>query len=82
MKKDEIDKLFDELQGGFDTETPQEGHRLRFLEKLEQAKGSKMAHRGMTRWWRPLAIAASIALICMMGWNFWGGNSNVQQPHM
>ncbi len=38
MKKDSLEKLFDRLQGSFDTEEPNKGHEQRFLEKLRGFK--------------------------------------------
>ena len=35
MEKENIDKLFDKLQGAYDTEEPIGGHQQRFLEKLQ-----------------------------------------------
>ena len=64
MEKDDIDKLFDGLQGSFDTGAPKLGHEQRFLEKLKISKNE--ANQGKRLWWRPFAIAASIALLCTL----------------
>ena len=38
MKKDSIDTLFKNLKDSFDLENPEEGHELRFLDKLKSQK--------------------------------------------
>ncbi|WP_343486730.1 hypothetical protein [Allomuricauda sp. d1] len=67
MKKDGIEELFDSLQGQFDIGEPRDGHQERFLEKLNRSKGVVGIQRKKTSWWKPLSIAASIALLCMLG---------------
>ncbi|HEA21221.1 hypothetical protein LCGC14_1086590 [marine sediment metagenome] len=64
MERDDIDKLFEDLQGSFDTNAPKLGHEQRFLEKLKASK--KDANRRKKSWWRPFAVAASIALLCTL----------------
>lgn len=66
MKKDELKDLFEGLEGTFDTEEPREGHQQRFLEKLNRANGVVVLSRKKTNWWRPLSIAASIAVLCLV----------------
>ena len=39
MEKD-LDKLFNNLKGSFDTNAPQDGHTERFLEKLDASAAS------------------------------------------
>ena len=72
MEKDTIHKLFEKLQGTFDTEEPVEGHQQRFLEKLSTSQGtvsiSKKNKRGT--WWKSLSIAASVVLFLGIGFNF------------
>ncbi|WP_460218731.1 hypothetical protein [Psychroserpens sp. MEBiC05023] len=64
MKKDTINKLFNNLDGNFDTETPNLGHENRFLEKLKQHNNTVAQHTTKTsNYWKPfLAVAASIVL--------------------
>ncbi len=64
MENENIEKLFDTLQESFDTEVPKAGHELRFLEKLNASKDLVSKEKKRKSWWQPLAIAASIALIC------------------
>lgn len=66
MKKDRIDKLFEELHSEFDFENPNPGHQERFLSKLKNRNDS--ASKGTTsqsNFWKPfLSMAASI-IICI-----------------
>ena len=67
MSEKSLEKLFERLQGEFDTEEPKNGHQERFLAKLNQNKGVVALPRKQTSWWKPLSIAASIALLCILG---------------
>jgi hypothetical protein len=66
MKKDTIDELFDNLNGEFDINEPNQNHELRFLDKLKAndvAPNDSKKSSGFN--WRPfLAIAASL-VICL-----------------
>ncbi len=64
MENETIENLFDTLQESFDTEAPKAGHELRFLEKLNASKDLASQEKKRKLWWKPLAIAASIALLC------------------
>lgn len=66
MEKGNLENLFKDLQGSFDTEEPIEGHRLRFLEKLNRSDKVVFIGRKKNSWWKPLSIAASIAILCTM----------------
>ncbi|OAB78156.1 hypothetical protein [Cochleicola gelatinilyticus] len=61
MKKDAIDELFKNLEGSFDIHETANGHQKRFLTKL-QNKTTKEEPKNKT-WWKPLSIAASIAVL-------------------
>jgi len=63
MTNDDIDQLFDRLNDTFDTEVPHEGHQERFLEKLNASQGTVAIQKNKKTWWKPLTIAASIALL-------------------
>lgn len=65
MKKDSIEQLFDRLNGQLDIAEPDTAHNARFLEKLQSVHGQEKPVRKIT-WWKPLAIAASVALIFMV----------------
>ncbi|MBC9795969.1 hypothetical protein [Sinomicrobium weinanense] len=79
MKKDNIDNLFERLQGEFDTESPAAGHENRFLEKLVLSKAEVAAERqkdpqkkrSSRLRWRQLSVAASIVLLLGLGWVFY-----------
>lgn len=63
MKKNTINDLFKNLDGEFDTEIPNEGHDLRFLNKLKQQNSVVDSAPKTTNFWKPLlAVAASIVL--------------------
>ena len=64
MKKDRIDELFKRLEGSFDVhETPSQ-HQKRFLDKLNASEKSSVKR---LNWWKPLSIAASIAVLVAIG---------------
>ncbi len=68
-QKDDIDQLFERLEGSFDLQETPDGHQKRFLEKLEnndrnQASNKKEKGRSL---WKPLSIAASIVLLISAG---------------
>lgn len=78
-ERDDIDALFDLLGDQLDVETPVEGHKARFLEKLEKQDGNSNTSRTFViKWWRPLAIAASV--VFMIGFVlFTGPQENTSQ---
>lgn len=63
MEKDNLENLFRNLEGQFDTEEPNHGHEQRFLEKLNQSKRTVTMTRTQFNWWKPLSIAASLAFL-------------------
>lgn len=67
MSKDNLDRLFENLQGKFDLEEPKSGHQERFLEKLNQSKGVVTLNTKKRNIWRSLSLAASFALLCVLG---------------
>ncbi len=66
MQKDTIDELFDNLKGEFDVNEPNQGHELRFLDKLKvNDVASNDSKKSSSFNWKPfLAIAASV-VICL-----------------
>ncbi|MEM1339521.1 MAG: hypothetical protein AAF717_11035 [Bacteroidota bacterium] len=68
MKKDELEELFGRLENDFDFEEPKAGHQERFLSKLNQSRGVVALPVSKRSWWKPLSIAASIALVAVLGW--------------
>ncbi|MBO0323972.1 hypothetical protein J0X14_16810 [Muricauda sp. CAU 1633] len=79
MKEDKLDKLFERLQGQFDLEEPQSGHQDRFLEKLNQTNGTVSLHRKRTNWWKPLSIAASIAVVAVLAFQVFTGRPSLEE---
>ncbi|MEC3908609.1 hypothetical protein VOI54_16380 [Tamlana sp. 2201CG12-4] len=65
MSKSNIDDIFRNLEDKFDVETPDNGHELRFLEKLNaQNNPPQKIINSKTKFWKPfLGIAASITLL-------------------
>jgi hypothetical protein len=64
MKYDEnIETLFETLAGSFDHKNPQEGHRERFRNRLEQQASVDSKEKRGNLWWRNLSIAATLALL-------------------
>lgn len=65
MKEDNIEDIFKNLKGTFNTEEPSFGHQDRFLEKLNSKPRSvfKPTKKSL---WKPLSIAASIVFICAL----------------
>lgn len=79
MSKDSVDKLFERLQGQFDIEDPQTGHQDRFLDKLNRSKGTVAINKKRPTWWKPLSIAASVALIALLGYKAFGPQPSIEQ---
>ena len=79
MEKDNIDNLFDNLQGTFDMKEPQEGHQDRFLEKLNVSQGIVSIQKKKNSWWRPLSIAASVAILLGVGFSVFNTSTSIDQ---
>lgn len=79
MEKDNLDNLFDNLHGTFDTEEPQGGHQARFLEKLQASKGIVSIQKKKNSWWRPLSIAASVAILLGIGFSIFNTSPSIDQ---
>ncbi len=63
-EKDQLVELFEQLEGQFDLAEPTAGHQERFLEKLGAAQnGVAYTKPKGSSWWRPVMIAASVALV-------------------
>lgn len=67
MKTDELDLLFKKLEGSFDVHQTPEGHQKRFLEKLN---AEKQIVKTEWNFWKPLSIAASVAVLFTLGFLF------------
>lgn len=70
MENENIEQLFNKLQGTFDIEEPREGHQDRFLEKLQASQGVVSLDTKRRSWWKPLSIAASVVLLVAVGIGF------------
>jgi len=79
MEKDKINKLFDNLQGTFDTEEPKEGHQQRFLEKLQASQGVVTIQKKKNSWWRPLSIAASVVILLGIGFTMFNSSATIDE---
>ena len=79
LENKNIEELFEGLRGTFDTEEPKEGHRQRFLEKLNADKGVVTLNPPKRNWWKPLSIAASIALLVSLGIGYFGTQPTVEE---
>ncbi len=79
MEKDDINKLFENLKGTFDTKEPQGGHQQRFLEKLQFSQGVIAIQKKKNSWWKPLSIAASVAILLGIGFGIYNTTPSIDQ---
>ncbi len=82
MEKDNLQDMFNDLKGSFDTEEPRSGHRERFLDKLNSSsEDDKVVELRLKKknWWKPLSIAASVAVLCLLAVGLYNSNPNVDQ---
>ncbi|UWX53967.1 hypothetical protein NYZ99_12850 [Maribacter litopenaei] len=63
MEKENLEDFFKELHGQFDTEEPSSGHQERFPAKLSDSNQTITLNKPRVNWWKPLSIAASLALL-------------------
>lgn len=67
MKEENLESLFQNLAGSFDMLEPKKGHQQRFSAKLKKDEGLVV---NLPKWynqWKPMAIAASVAVLCLLG---------------
>ncbi len=67
LDKDPIDKLFDDLDGQFDTATPSRLHAEKFAAKLKQPSTKKITKNHsvtLKKWW---LVAASVVVLLTTG---------------
>ncbi|MHA7057345.1 hypothetical protein ACWGOQ_0009020 [Aquimarina sp. M1] len=64
--EDEIEKLFKRMENQLDIFEPSADHKIRFLEKLQEQNNVVTLHPKKRNWIKPLAIAASIAILIGM----------------
>lgn len=79
MKKETIEELFTRLEGQLDIAEPENGHELRFLERLNADKGVVALPKKERNFWKPLSIAASIALVCVLGYQFLNTPNSIEE---
>ncbi len=65
MEKDNIDKLFENLNGDFDVNVPNDGHKARFIAKMNKDQITLAPKTTTRKWWKPLVAVASVVLICL-----------------
>ncbi len=69
MKEDTIEKLFKQLQGGFDIQEPEQGHEQRFIDKLNASKGVVgLTPRKNRTWLKYGTVAAAVVLLFSVGY--------------
>ena len=78
MSKENLETLFERLHDHFDFSEPQNGHQERFLEKLNLNNRVALLPRKQS-WWKPLSIAASIALVCVLGIQLFNGQPTIKE---
>ena len=61
MNKDTIDRMFEDLSGQFDTQTPPVGHQERFLDRIRAQKKRPTARTRSL--WAPLSMAATLLIL-------------------
>ncbi|MEN1785827.1 MAG: hypothetical protein AAGF77_11895 [Bacteroidota bacterium] len=79
MEDNKLEQLFEQLEGKFDLEEPQVGHQERFLQKLAQSQQGVVAINRKRNLWKPLFIAASIALLCSLGFQFLNREPSIKE---
>ncbi|WP_299885609.1 hypothetical protein [uncultured Lacinutrix sp.] len=71
MKNDNINNLFERLQGDFDIESPSRSHQENFLKKLKTIDTEKQIVSNKRNLWKPfIGIAASVLLMLTLVFNF------------
>lgn len=60
---DDIEKLFERMENQLDVYEPSADHKIHFLEKLQEQNKVVSLHPKKRNWFRPLAIAASVAIL-------------------
>ncbi|MDT0644396.1 DUF4179 domain-containing protein [Zunongwangia sp. F363] len=74
MKNNNLKELFEDVN--FDFSEPAEGHRERFLEKLNSGNSSAKRKSGVRGLWAPfIGIAASLALVLFLAGNIFNSGS-------
>ncbi len=69
-QNDPINEMFENLKGTFDKEVTPLGHEQRFLQRLESKGSTPKVKVKKLNWWKPLSIAATVALLLTAGMFF------------
>jgi len=77
MKKDSLDTLFKNLEDSFDVENPNEGHELRFLDKLKSQKEPVSLVRKKS--YAYISMAASLVFLLGLTVLYFNSNPSVDQ---
>ncbi|MDO1500812.1 hypothetical protein Q2T40_11790 [Winogradskyella maritima] len=62
--RDDIDCLFDELEGQFDVHSPSEGHQQRFEQRLKKTLVLEDESSKVRSLWKPLLLMVASVVIC------------------
>jgi len=79
MEKDDLKDVFKGLEGTFDTEEAKAGHQERFFEKLNNANQVVTLQKERKNWWRPLSIAASVAVLSLVAIGVYNSRPTLDQ---
>ena len=79
LQNENLEQLFKDLKGSFDTEEPRQGHQERFLEKLHASKGVVGIHSKKRDWWKPISIAATIAFLLSLSIGYFGTEPSIEE---
>lgn len=79
MENENLENLFEKLKGTFDSESPEIGHKNRFLEKLNASKGIVSIDKKRKPWSKPLSIVASILILCSIGIALYQSNPSLDK---
>jgi len=68
-QNDPIEEVFNRLKDDFEIAPTPAGHEKRFMDRLNDLNAAK---KKSFNWWKPLSIAASIALLVTIGFTTFG----------
>ncbi len=66
MNEKELEQVFSNLNGSFDIEEPNAGHRERFIAKLNPGEVTLAERAPRSGWRQAFAVAASLAVVCVL----------------
>ncbi|WP_273567549.1 hypothetical protein [Maribacter halichondriae] len=71
MQEEKLEDFFKRAKNDFDYHEPLIGHQERFLAKLERQHSVIILDDKKKSWWKPLSIAASVAILLSIGIGFY-----------